>query len=72
MSTRERGHDVMDFSPEVLAAASLVIGSIVWLIRLEGRVNTHEAICSERYQQRVLIAQQAARITELESDDTEP
>jgi len=62
----------MDFSPEVLAAASLVIGSIVWLIRLEGRVNTHEAICSERYQQRVLIAQQAARITELESDDTEP
>ena len=62
----------MDFSPEVLAAASLVIGSIVWLIRREGRVNTHEAICSERYQQRVLIAQQAARITELESDDTEP
>ena len=62
----------MDFSPEVLAAASLVIGSIVWLIRLEGRVNTHEAICTERYQRRVLIAQQAARITELESDDTEP
>ena len=41
----------MDLSPEVLAAASLAVGSIVWLIRLEGRVNTHEAICSERYQQ---------------------
>jgi hypothetical protein len=41
----------MDLSPEVLAAASLAIGSIVWLIRLEGRVNTHEAICAERYSQ---------------------
>ena len=32
-------------------------------------IGEREAIA---YQQRVLIAQQAARITELESDDTEP
>ena len=41
----------MDIPAELVAVVSLVIGSIVWLIRLEGRVNTHEAICAERYQQ---------------------
>ena len=41
----------MDIPAELVAAVSLVVGSIVWLIRLEGRVNTHEAICAERYQQ---------------------
>ena len=57
----------MDFSPEVLAAASLVIGSIVWLIRLEGRVNTHEAICSERYKQ--LQDRHAETLDEMRSMD---
>ena len=41
----------MDIPAELVAVVSLVIGSIVWLIRLEGPVNTHEAICAERYQQ---------------------
>ena len=41
----------MDLPAELVAVGLLVIGSIVWLIRLEGRVNTHEAICAERYRQ---------------------
>tara|TARA_Y100001951_G_scaffold83952_1_gene73110 strand:- start:246 stop:449 length:204 start_codon:yes stop_codon:yes gene_type:complete len=41
----------MAIPAELVAVVSLVVGSIVWLIRLEGRVNTHEAICAERYQQ---------------------
>ena len=41
----------MDIPAELVATVSLVVGSIVWLIRLEGRVNTHEAICAERNQQ---------------------
>jgi hypothetical protein len=41
----------MDIPAELVATVSLVVGSIVWLIRLEGRVNTHEAICAERYRQ---------------------
>ena len=41
----------MDIPAELVATVSLVVGSIVWVIRLEGRVNTHEAICAERYQQ---------------------
>ena len=41
----------MDIPAVLVATVSLVVGSIVWLIRLEGRVNTHEAICAERYQQ---------------------
>jgi hypothetical protein len=41
----------MDIPTELIAVVSLVAGSIVWLIRLEGRVNTHEAICTERYRQ---------------------
>jgi|GEM_PF-2646582 hypothetical protein len=57
----------MDLSPEVLAAASLAVGSIVWLIRLEGRVNTHEAICSERYQQ--LQARHQEALDEMRSMD---
>ena len=39
----------MDIAAEAAAMLALVVGSVVWLIRLEGRVNTHEAICSERY-----------------------
>jgi hypothetical protein len=26
-----------------------LIAAGVWLVRLEGRVNTHEAVCAERY-----------------------
>jgi len=57
----------MDLSPEVLAAASLAVGAIVWLIRLEGRVNTHEAICAERYQQ--LQARHQEALDEMRSMD---
>ena len=57
----------MDLSPEVLAAASLAVGAIVWLIRLEGRVNTHEAICAERYQQ--LQARHLETLDEMRSMD---
>lgn len=31
--------------PVLVVAAGLII----WGIRLEGRVNTHEAVCAERY-----------------------
>ena len=41
----------MDIAAEAAALLALVVGSVVWLIRLEGRVNTHEAICAERYSQ---------------------
>jgi len=41
----------MDIPAELIAVVSLVVGSIVWLIRLEGRVDKHEAICAERYRQ---------------------
>jgi hypothetical protein len=36
---------------DLLAGVPLVvlIGAGVWLVRLEGRVNTHEAVCAERY-----------------------
>ena len=43
------------------------MGSVVWLIRLEGRVNTHEAICSERYQQ--LQARHLETLDEMRSMD---
>lgn len=33
---------------EIIAVALPVIGGIIWLIRLEGRVNTHERGCDER------------------------
>ena len=25
------------------------VSVVIWLVRLEGRVNVHEAVCSERY-----------------------
>ena len=33
---------------EIIAVAVPVIGGIIWLIRLEGRLNTHERSCEER------------------------
>lgn len=36
-------------SPELALAIGLpLIGGLVWLIRMEGRVNAHEASCTER------------------------
>lgn len=26
-----------------------ILAALVWLLRLEGRLNTHEQVCSERY-----------------------
>lgn len=26
-----------------------VLAALVWLLRLEGRLNTHEQVCSQRY-----------------------
>jgi|TARA_R110000823_G_scaffold66883_2_gene156224 hypothetical protein len=57
----------MDIPSELVAVVSLVIGSVVWLIRLEGRVNTHEAICSERYKQ--LQDRHAETLDEMRSMD---
>jgi hypothetical protein len=36
---------------DLLAGVPLLalLGAGVWLLRLEGRVNTHEAVCAERY-----------------------
>ena len=33
---------------EIVAMALPALGGIIWLIRLEGRVNTHEKACEER------------------------
>lgn len=33
---------------EIVTVAVPVIAGIIWLIRLEGRVNTHEAECTQR------------------------
>jgi len=44
-----------------------ILASIVWLIRLEGRVNTHEAVCAERY--RHLQEHHATAMKHLESID---
>jgi hypothetical protein len=41
----------MQIAADLVAVMALVVGSVVWLIRLEGRVNTHEALCAERYRQ---------------------
>lgn len=36
-------------NPELALAIGLpLIGGLVWLIRMEGRINAHEASCSER------------------------
>ena len=58
----------MDIAAEAAAVLALVVGSVVWLIRLEGRVNTHEAICSERYKQ--LQDRHAETLDEMRSMDT--
>lgn len=34
-------------SGELIAGAGLLVGGLVWLIRLEGRVNTQEALHRE-------------------------
>ena len=57
----------MDIAAEAAGMLALVVGSVVWLIRLEGRVNTHEAICSERYQQ--LQARHLETLDEMRSMD---
>lgn len=31
------------------AVAVPLIGGVVWLVRLEGRQNTHEGVCTERW-----------------------
>lgn len=33
----------------MVATGVPVISAIIWLVRLEGRINTHEAVCAERY-----------------------
>jgi hypothetical protein len=58
----------MDIAAEAAGMLALVVGSVVWLIRLEGRVNTHEAICSERYKQ--LQDRHAETLDEMRSMDT--
>ena len=57
----------MDIAAEAAGMLALVVGSVVWLIRLEGRVNTHEAICSERYKQ--LQDRHAETLDEMRSMD---
>jgi|TARA_B110001454_G_C12334906_1_gene273481 hypothetical protein len=57
----------MDIAAEAAGILALVVGSVVWLIRLEGRVNTHEAICSERYKQ--LQDRHAETLDEMRSMD---
>jgi hypothetical protein len=57
----------MDIAAEAAAVLALVVGSVVWLIRLEGRVNTHEAICAERYKQ--LQDRHAETLDEMRSMD---
>lgn len=38
----------MDALAVAFMGGSTVIGGVIWLIRLEGRVNTHEAECALR------------------------
>ena len=38
------GVDLLNSLPVVA-----ILAAGVWLLRLEGRVNTHEAVCAERY-----------------------
>ena len=57
----------MDIAAEAAGILARVVGSVVWLIRLEGRVNTHEAICSERYKQ--LQDRHAETLDEMRSMD---
>lgn len=40
----------MDVVGIALTGGLAVIGGVVWLVRLEGRVNTHEAECAQRQQ----------------------
>jgi hypothetical protein len=55
---------------DILALVTIalsVIAGTVWLVRLEGRVNIHEAVCAERYQQ--LEARHRETTIELKSID---
>lgn len=38
----------MDAIGAGLTIVTAFLGGVIWLIRLEGRVNTHEAECSQR------------------------
>lgn len=49
-----------------LPVATVVI-VIIWALRLEGRVNTHEAVCAERYKK--LEERHSASVRHLESID---
>ena len=55
---------------DVLALVTIslsVIAGIVWLVRVEGRINIHEAVCAERYRQLEARHQEATK--ELRSID---
>lgn len=41
----------MDEWVKVVAGVGLpMLGGIIWIVRLEGRLNTHEGICTQRYE----------------------
>lgn len=42
--SRTETTDVQSFDPNVIALSIPAIGVLVWLVRLEGRVNTNEAL----------------------------
>lgn len=49
--------------------------SLVWLVRLEGRVSMHEAVCSERYrrlEERHVEALEAIRSLDAKLDKVVP
>jgi hypothetical protein len=55
---------------DVLALVTIslsVIAGTVWLVRLEARINVHEAVCAERYRQ--LEARHQETTKELRSID---
>lgn len=38
----------MDITSAAIVVGTTALGGLVWLVRLEGRVNTHEAECVQR------------------------
>lgn len=38
----------MDVAAIAVAVGLPALGGVIWLVRLEGRVNTHEAECAQR------------------------
>jgi|TARA_R110002110_G_C12873062_1_gene661848 hypothetical protein len=55
---------------DILAISTIamsVIAGTVWLVRLESRINVHEAVCAERYRQ--LEARHEETTKELRSID---